>query len=146
RWISVDLPRVPGGLPPVCSHPLFDRVVRLAHSVVWPAVDGDCSFASWGFSRIHLVRGLKSARDLDTEIAHYRLARLFRGVVEKDVVAVSPQPRLVANEHPDLVKRRPPGGANCPGRALPPHRGKLAWVNSLYVDGDRHPSIVNQKS
>src|SRR5262249_48319872 len=116
------------------------------HLVVWPSVYGDCSFAFWGFSRIHLVGGLKSARDLDTEIAHDRCARLLRMVVEKDVVAVSAQPRLAANELPDLVKCRPPSGANCARRDLPPHRGELARVNSLYVDGDRHSSIVNQKS
>src|SRR5437868_3043186 len=76
--------------------------------------------------------------------AQYRGARLLRVVVEEDVVAVSPQPRLAANELPDLAQRRPPRRANRARRDLAPHRGQLARVNSLYVDGGRHSSIVNR--
>src|SRR5262245_7316939 len=65
-------------------------------------------------------------------------------MVEEDVVAVSPQPRLAANEIPDLAHRRPPRRANRARRDLAPHRGQLAGVNSLYVDGDRHSSIINR--
>ena len=56
RRISVDLPRVPGGLPQVRRHPFFDRVVRLVHAVVRPAVDGNGSFARWRFGRVHSAR------------------------------------------------------------------------------------------
>src|SRR5205085_10098254 len=96
------------------------------------------------FGRVHLARSLKCARDLDTEVAQYRLPRLCRAVVEKNVVAISPQAWLAANELPDLVQGRPPRRANRARRDLAPHRGQLAGVNSLYVDGDRHCSIVNQ--
>src|SRR5207237_10743923 len=85
----------------------------------------------------------KCACDLDAEVAEYRRARLLRVVVEEDVVAVSPQPRLAANELPDLAQRRPPRRANRATRDLAPHRGQLAGVNSLYGDGDRHSAIVN---
>jgi cytochrome c peroxidase len=36
RRISVDLPRLPGGLPPVRLHPLFDSFVCLVHTAVRP--------------------------------------------------------------------------------------------------------------
>src|SRR5205085_9532225 len=71
RRISVDLPRVPGGVPPVRRHPLSDRVVRLVHAVVRAAVDGDGSLTPRRFGRVHLARGFKCARDLDTEVAQY---------------------------------------------------------------------------
>src|SRR5215510_7138562 len=81
------------------------------------------------------------ARDLD---CRSRRVRLLRVVVEEDVVAVSPQPRLAANEIPDLAHRRPPRRANRARSDLAPHRGQLAGVNSLYVDADRHSSIINR--
>jgi hypothetical protein len=43
--------------------------MRLVHPVVWAAVDGDGSFASWRFGRVHPARGFKCARDLNTEVA-----------------------------------------------------------------------------
>src|SRR5216683_7854302 len=89
RRISVDLPRMAGGLPPVRRHPFCDRVVRLVHAVVRPAVDGDGSFAPRRFGRVHLARSFKCACDLDAEVAEYRRARLLRVAVEKDVVTVS---------------------------------------------------------
>src|SRR5919201_1056018 len=107
RRIPVDLPRVPGGLPPVRGHPGFDRDVRLIHAVVRPAVDGDGRFAAWRFGRVHVARSLKCARDLDAEVAQYRRARLLRVVVEEDVVAVSPQPRLAANKVWDFIRSQP---------------------------------------
>src|SRR5262249_47970443 len=143
RRISVDLPGVPGGLPPVRRHPFFDRVVRLVHAVVRPAVDGNGSFAPWRFGRVHLARSFKCACDLDAEVAQYRCTRL-RVVVEEDVVAVNPQPRLAANEIPDLAHRSPPRRANRVRSDLAPHRGQLSGVNSLYVDGDRHSSIIDR--
>jgi hypothetical protein len=93
RRISIDLSRVPSGLPPVRSDPLIDRRVRLVHAVVRPAAGGYGSFARWCFGRIHLARGFKCARDLDAKVAQYRRARLLPAVVEEDIVAVSPQPR-----------------------------------------------------
>src|SRR5207244_3649245 len=106
------------------------------------SVHGDGSFAPWRFGRVHLARRFKCARDLDAEVAHYRRARLVRVVVDEDVMAPSPQPRLAANELPDLAHRRPPRRANRARGDLAAHRGQLAGVNSLYVDGDRHSSIV----
>src|SRR5262245_56060827 len=133
-----------GGLPPVRRHPFFDSVVRLVHLVVRSAVDGNGSFAAWRFGRVHLARGFECARDLDAEVAQYRCTRLLRVVVEEDVMAVSPQPRLAANEIPDLAHRSPPRRANRVRSDLAPHRGQLAGVNSLYVDGDRHSSIIGR--
>src|SRR5262249_21775793 len=138
------LPRVPGGLPPVRSHPFFDRVVCLVHAVVRPAVDGNGRFAPWRFGRVHLARSFKCARDLDAEVAQYRCTGLLRVVVDEDIVAASPQPRLAANEIPDLAQGRPPSRTNRARRDLSPHRGQLAWVNSLYLDRDRHSWIINQ--
>ena len=146
RRISVDLPRVSGGLPAVRHHPLFNRDVRLVHAVVRPAVDGHSSFALRRFGRVHLARSFKGARDLDAEVAEYRRARLIRVVVEEDVVAVSLQPRLAANEVPDLAHGRPPRRANRARCDLAPDCGQLAGMNSQYVDGDRHSAIVNPKS
>ena len=45
RRIFVYLPRVSSALPPVRRRPFSDRVVRLVHSVVWGAMDGDGDFA-----------------------------------------------------------------------------------------------------
>jgi len=76
------------------------------------------------FGRVHLARSFKCARDLNTEVAQYRRARPRRVVVEENVVAVSAQPRLTANEVPDLPQGRPPRRANRPRRNLAPHRGQ----------------------
>src|SRR5579864_5908398 len=108
RRISVYLPRVPGGLPPIRRHPFTDRVVRLVHAIVRAAMDGDGSLAALRFGRIHLAGSFKCARDLDTEVAQYRRARLSRVMVEKNVVAVGPQAWLTANEGPDLAQGRSP--------------------------------------
>src|SRR6266566_2016625 len=140
RRISVYLPRVPSGPPPIRRHPFSDRVVRLVHAIVRAAVDGDGSLAPLRFGRVHLARSFKCARDLDTEVAQYRRARLCRVVVEKNVVAISPQAWLAANELPDLAQGRPPRRANRARPDLAPHRGQLAGVNSLKVDGDGHSS------
>ena len=104
----------------------------------------DGSLAPWRFGRVHLARGFKCARDLDTKVAQYRRARLCPVVVEKNVVAISPQAALAANELPDLAQGRPPRRANRTRRDLAPHGGQLAGVYSLRVDGDRHSSIVNE--
>ena len=105
--------------------------MRLVHVIVWAAVDGDGSLAPLRFGRVHLARRFKCARDLDTEVAQYRLARLCRVVVEKNVVAISPQAWLAADELPDLAQGRPPLRANRARRDLAPHHGQLAGVNSL---------------
>lgn len=118
--------------------------MRLVHLVVWAAMDGDGGLARWRFSRVHVARSFKSARDLDTEVTQYWRAWLRRVVVEENVVAIRPQPWLATNEVPDFAQGRPPRGANRAWRDLAPHRGQLAGVNSLYVDGDRHPSIINE--
>src|SRR5436309_12890582 len=104
RRISVYLPRVPSGLPPIHRHPFSDRVVRLVHAIVRAAVDGDGSLAPLRFGRVQLARSFKCARDLDTEVAQYRRARLWRVVVEKNAVSSSPQAWLAANESRDLVQ------------------------------------------
>src|SRR5205814_6370042 len=112
RRISVYLPRVPSGLPPIRRHPFSDRVVHLVHAIVRAAVDGDGSLARLRFGRVHFARSFKRARDLHTEVAQYRRARLCRVVVEKNVVAISPQAWLTANELPDRVQGRPPRRGN----------------------------------
>ena len=111
-------------------HPLLDRVVRLVHAVVRPAVDGDGSLAAGRFGRVHLACSFKCARDLDTEVTQYRRIWLYLVVVEKNVVAGSPQAWLAANEVPDLPHGRPPRRANPTGRDLAPHRSQLPGVNS----------------
>src|SRR5208283_4475196 len=113
----------PSGLPPIRRDPFSDRLVRLVHAIVRAAMDGDGSLATLGFGRVHLARSLKCARDLDAEVAQYRRARLCRMVVEKNVVAISPQPGLAANELPDLAQGRPPRRANRARRDHAPHRG-----------------------
>jgi len=65
-------------------------------------------------------------------------------VVEKNVVAISPQAWLAPNELPDLVQGRPPRRANRARQDLAPHRGQLAGVNSLYVEKDGHSWIINR--
>lgn len=131
RWISVYLPRVSSGFPSIRRHESPDRVVRLVHATVRASVNGDGSLAPRRFGRVHLARSFKCARYLDAEVAQYRCALLCRMVVKKNVVAISPQARLAANELPDLVQCRPPRRANSAWRNLPPHRGQLAGVNSL---------------
>jgi hypothetical protein len=118
--------------------------VRLVHAIVRTAVDGDRSLAPLRFGLVYFACSFKCARDLDTEVARYRRARLCRVMVEKNVVAIRPQPWLASNELPDLVQGRPPRGANRARRDLTPHSGQLAGVNSLQVDGDGHSSIVSQ--
>ena len=112
--------------------------------VVRAAVDGDGNLAPLRFGRVHLARSFKCARDLDAEVTRYRRAGLLRVVIEKNVVAVAPQPRLTANELPDLAQRRPPRRADLARRDLTPHRRQLTGVNSLYRDGDLHSKIVDQ--
>jgi len=112
--------------------------------MVRAAVDGDRSLAPLRFGRVHLARSFKCARDLDTEVAQHRRRRLRRVVVKKNVVAISPQAWLAAQELPDLVQGRPPRGANRSRRDRPPHSGQLAGVNSLQFDGNGHPLIVSQ--
>src|SRR5438045_255767 len=129
---------MPPGFPLVRRHPFPDRFVRLVHAIVRAAVDGDGGLTSWRFGRVHLAGSLKRTRDLHTEIAQYRRAGLCRVVVEKNVVSVGPQAWLAANERPDLVERGPPGRADTARRDLAPHRGQLAGMNSLYVDGNGH--------
>jgi hypothetical protein len=53
-------------------------------------MDCDGSFASWRFGRVHLARSFKCARDLYTEVAQYRRARLGWMLVDENVVANSP--------------------------------------------------------
>jgi len=105
--------------------------VRLVQPVVRAAVDGDGSLAPWRFGRVHLARGFKRARDLDTEVAQYRRARLCRVVVDKNVVPIGPQAWLAVNEFPDPAQSRPPRRANRARRDLAPHRRQLAGVNGL---------------
>src|SRR5579859_2397076 len=132
RRIAVDLPHVPGRLPPIRHHPFVDRNVRPVQAVVWPAVDRDCSLTPWRFGRVHLARSFKCARDLDAEVAYEWRAGLLRVVIEENVVAMSPQPRLAANELPDLADCRPPRRGDIARRGdLTPHRGQRTGANSL---------------
>src|SRR5262249_61227899 len=107
RRSSEYLPRVARGLPGVRRHPFSDRVVRLVHVVVRAAVDRDGSLARRRFGRVPLACSFKCARDLDTEVAQHRGARLSRVVVEKNVVAVGPQAWLAANERKTLPRAGP---------------------------------------
>jgi hypothetical protein len=86
RRISVVLRRASGGLTSVRRYPFFDRVVLLIHTVVRPAVDGDGSFATWRFGRVHLARGFKCARDLDAERRTVSARSACSVVVEENVV------------------------------------------------------------
>src|SRR5689334_19549842 len=86
RRISVYLPGAPGRIPSVRCHPAVDRVIRLVHTIVRPAVDSYSSLAPWRFGRIDLARSFESAGDLNAEVAQYRPARLRRVVIEEDVV------------------------------------------------------------
>ena len=113
-------------------------IVRLVHAVVRAAVDRDGNFARRRFGRVYLAGSFKCARDLDSEVAQYRRARLTRVVIEKNVVAVGPQAWLAANEGPDLAQGRPPRRAHRARQNLAPHRGQLARVNRSYVDGNWH--------
>src|SRR5262249_55015206 len=101
-------------------------------------MDGDGGLTRWRFGHVHLARSFKCARDVDAEVTQYRRAGLRRVVVKENVVALCPQPRLATNELPDLAQGWPPRRANRARRDLAPHRGQLAGVNSLYVDGDGH--------
>jgi len=87
------------------------------------AMDGDGSLAPWRFGRVHLAHSCKCTCDLDTEVTQYWRAGMRRVVVEENVVAASPQLRLVTNELPGLAKGRPPRRANRARRDLAPHRG-----------------------
>ena len=77
----------------------------------------DChgSFARWRFGRVHLARSFKCARDLDAEVAQCRRPPLCRVLVEKNIVAISPQERLTSNELPDLTQGWSPRRANRAG-------------------------------
>ena len=105
--------------------------MRLVQAIVRAAVDGNGSLAPLRVGRVHLARSIKGARDLDTEVAQYRRARLCRVVVEKNVVAIGPQAWLAANELPDLVQGGRPRRANRALRDIASHRGQFAGLNSL---------------
>jgi len=106
-------------------------------------MDSYGGFASWRFGRVHLARSFKCARHLDAEVTAYWRAGLRRVVVEENVVAVRPQPRLATNQVPNVADGRPPRRANSARRNLAPYRSELAGVNSLRVDRDRR-SIIDQ--
>ena len=57
--------------------------MRLVQAMVRAAVGRDGSLARWCFGRVHFACGLKCARDLDTEVALYRRARLCRVMLNK---------------------------------------------------------------
>jgi hypothetical protein len=95
--ISAYLPRAASGLSAVRRHPFSDGDVRLVQAVVRAEVVRDGSFAWRRYGRVHLAGSFKCARDLDTEVAQYRRARLGGVVEEKNVVAVGPQAWLAAN-------------------------------------------------
>src|SRR3974390_2715812 len=107
-------------------------------------MDDDGGLAGWRFGRVHFACRFECARDLDTEVTYDWHAGLRRGLVEENVVAVRPQPRLATNELPDLAKGWPPRRANRARRDLAAHHGQLAGLNSLYVDGDGHRSIISR--
>ena len=109
------------------------------------AADGDSSFAPWRFCRVHLADRFKCARHLNTEVAQDLRARLFRVVVEEDVVAVGPQPWLAAKELPQTLS----SAASMPSQTAPGATSRrtaaqFAGVNRLYVDGERHWSMLDQ--
>jgi len=114
------------------------------HSVARAAMDDDGGLAGWRFGRVHLPCRFKCARDLHTEVTQDWHPGQRRVLVEENVVAVRPQPRLAANELPDLAKGWPPRRANRARRDLAAHRGQLARLNSLYVDADGHCPIINR--
>ena len=89
--------------------------MRLVDAVVLAAVDRKGSLAHRRFGRVHLVGSFKCARDVDTEVAQYRGARLSRVVIEKNVVAAGSQALLAANEWPDLAQAGPHAAATPPG-------------------------------
>lgn len=145
RRISIYLPRVPSGLPSVLRHPFCDRVMRLVQAIVPAVVDDDGSLSPWCLGRVHLARSFECAGDLDTEVAQYRRAELRWVVIDKNVMAVSPQTRLAAKKLPDLAQSWSPRRADRSWSNLTPHRSQFARVNALYVDRDGHSSrIVNQ--
>jgi hypothetical protein len=65
-------------------------------------------------------------------------------VLEKNIVAIRPQPRLASNERPDFSKGRTPRRGNSTRGDLAPHRGQLAGLNREHVDGDGHSPILSQ--
>jgi hypothetical protein len=142
RPISVYLPRVASGLPPIRCHPFSDRVVRLLHAVVRAAVDRDGSSAPLRFGRVHLASKFNCARDLDTEVAQYRRARLCRVVVGKMLCPISPQAWLTSNELPDLAQ--PPRRANRVRCDLALHRDQLTRLNGLQVDETAIPRSLTK--
>lgn len=104
----------------------------------------DGGLARWSFGRVHLACSFECARDLDTKVAQHRRTRFLWVTVEKDVVAIRPQSWLAANEGPDLIEGWSPRRAHRTRRDLAAHRGQLASVNSLYVGGDRHSSMLKR--
>jgi len=83
--------------------PFFYRVVGLVYALVWAAMDRDGSLASRRSGCVDFAGAVKCARDLDAKVAQYRRTRLCRLLVEKNVVAISPQARRAANKLPDLI-------------------------------------------
>ncbi len=77
--------------------------MHLVHAILRAAVEGDGSLAPLRFGRVHFTCSFKCASDLDTEVAQYRRSRLCRVVVEKNVMAISPEVWPAANELPNLA-------------------------------------------
>ena len=105
--------------------------MRFVQFVVRASMNGHGSLALRRFGGVHLACSFKCARDPDPEVTQDRRSRPCRVVVEKNVVATTPQAGLAADESPDLVKGRPPRRANRTGHALTPHRSQIAWMNGL---------------
>jgi len=108
--ISINLPRLSS--PPVRPHPFFDSLCTPRPCGRTGRGGRQRNLAPWRFGRVYLARSFKCARDLDAEVAQYRHAMLRRVMVEEDVLAVSPKPRMTANEIPDPAQGRPPRRAN----------------------------------
>jgi hypothetical protein len=74
----------------------------------------------------------RTARELDTEVTQNRRTRPFWVTVEKNVVAISPQAWLAANERPDVMESWSPRQAHCTTPSFDYKREK-AYAASITV-------------
>ena len=69
-------------------------------------------------------------RDLDAEVGLHRIAM----VIDEDVVSISPQSRLRAQECPNLIERRPPDIPHSVCGNLAPDRSQQSRRNDFDLD------------
>ena len=104
----------------------MNRFMGRGHPVVGTDVQSACDSSAGRFSQVHVAGSFKGLHDLDPEIHVHREVSGRRVMVEKHVVAIRAQTRVLAEERPHAIQGRLPGRADLPDPYLSSNRCKHA--------------------